>query len=240
MRLERLIPAERDLPKSRFAARRAHIVSQVANWDHAVRRRKQRRALILVPAVLALLAASGFTTYALTREPTHFESIGCFEQAALDANVAIVSTDGRDPAAICAELWEHGDMGSNPVPGDLASCVLESGAIGVFPSSGRATCEELGLADLPASYAVEGPRFTRLRDAIVAQLGEPASGSSAGSSKCVGEERARAIVRDELDAHGYGEWGIEVVGEGFTAERPCAEVSFNGERQVVEIIAMWE
>jgi hypothetical protein len=231
---------KRDLPPGWLHRRREHLVSELGMWDRTARRRRRRLVLILVPAVIVLLGVTGFTTYALTREPTHLESLGCFDRAALDANVAVVSADGRDPTAICNELWQRGDMPGAPVPSSLAACVLESGAIGVFPSSGVSTCENLGLADLPASYAAEGKRFARLRDAIVAELGEPASGSSLGSSKCVGEHDARAIVRRELDAHGYSDWEIEVGAEGFTAERPCAEVSFDGGRKVVVLVPVWD
>jgi hypothetical protein len=109
-------------------------------WDRAARRRRRRLALILVPAVLAALAVTGFTTYALTREPAHLESVGCFETAELDGNIAVVSADGRSPTAICAELWRQGAMGPGPAPDRLAACVLETGAVGVFPGSGKDTC----------------------------------------------------------------------------------------------------
>jgi hypothetical protein len=234
------IPAKRDLPPGRLQQRREQLVRELTIWDQAARRRRRRLVLVLVPAVIALLAVTGFTTYALTREPTHLESLGCYETAEVDGNIAVVDADGRDPVAICAELWQDGLMGHGPAPESLAACVLDTGPIGVFPSTGPDTCEQLGLADLPASYAVEGKRFAGLRDAIVAELGEPASGSSIGSSKCVGEEQARAVVRRELDARGYADWEIEVGADGFTAERPCAEVAFDGERKVVIVIPVWE
>ena len=235
---EELHIPERDLPAGRLQQRKEQLVSELSMWDRIARRRRRRFVLVLVPAVIAILAVTGFTTYALTREPTHLETVGCFDKAALDADVAIVSADGRDPTAICAEIWQEGDLRGAPGPTSLAACVLESGAIGVFPSAGASTCETLGLADLPASYAVEGKRFAALRDAIVEQLGEPASGSSRGSSKCVAEHEARALIRRELDTHGYGEWGIEVAAP-YTAERPCTEVYFDGGKEVVELIPVW-
>jgi hypothetical protein len=239
---ELFLPPERDLPPGRLQRRKEHLVSEVSVWDRAARRRRRRVALILVPAVIVLLGLTGFTTYALTREPTHLESVGCFETAALDGNIAIVNADGRDPTAICGELWREGAMGGGPAPESLAACVLDTGVIGVFPSSGEDACKQLGLADLPPTYAAEGRRFAKLRDAIVDYLGEPASGSSLGDRrlKCVGEEEARALVRRELDAHGYDDWGIEVSGDGFTAERPCAEASFDGDRKTVVLIPVWD
>src|SRR5687768_16812763 len=173
---ELFLPPERDLPPGRLHRRKEHLVSEVSGWDRAARRRRRRVALVLVPAVIVLLGLTGFTTYALTREPTHLESVGCFETAALDGNITIVNADGRDPTAICGDLWREGAMGQGPAPESLAACVLDTGAIGVFPSSGEDACEQLGLADLPPTYAAEGKRFAELRDAIVDHLGEPASG----------------------------------------------------------------
>ncbi len=153
------------------------------------------------PAVIAVLAVTGFTTYALTREPTHLESVGCFETADLDGNIAIVNADGRDPTAICAELWRQGDMGPGPAP-RVWPPACSTGALGVFPSSGKYTCEQLGLADLPPTYAAEAERFSGLRDAIAAKLGA-SYGSTVRDPKCLREQKARALVRHELAARGY-------------------------------------
>ena len=234
------VPAERELAPGRLQQRKEHLVSELTVLDRSARRRRRRALLVLVPAAVILLMVTGFTTYALTREPTHLESVGCFETAGLDANVAIVNADGRDPTVICAELWRDGAMGSAAAPGNLAACVLTSGAIGVFPSSGKGTCEQLGLADLPPTYAAEGKRFAELREAIIAHLGEPGTGSSQSTLKCVGEADARALVRRELDTHGYRDWGIEVAGDGYTTERPCTTVAFDGERKAVLLVPFWD
>ena len=230
------IPAQRDLPPGRLQLRKEHLVREVAMCERAAQRRRRRLALVLVPAVLVALAVTGFTTYALTREPSHLESVGCFETAELDGNIAIVNADGRRPRAICAELWRQGDMGPGPAPESLAACVLETGAIGVFPSSGEDTCEQLGLADFPPGYAEEAERFAALRDAIAAELGA-SYGSSERAPKCLREEEARALVRHELAARGYEDWSIEVIGGGF-AESPCAAVGlgFDGERKIVFLV----
>lgn len=230
------IPADRDLPPERLQLQKEHLVKEVTMWERAAQRRRRRLALVLVPAVLAVLAVTGFTTYALTREPTHLESVGCFETAELDGSIAIVNADGRAPTAICAELWRQGDMGAGPAPRSLAACVLETGAIGVFPSSGKDTCKQLGLADLPPTYAAEAERFAALRDAIAAELGA-SYGSTERDPKCLREEEARALVRRELAARGYEDWSIEVIGNGFN-ESPCSAVGlgFDGERKVVSLV----
>jgi hypothetical protein len=175
-----------------------------------------------------LIAATGFTAYVLRKtEPTHLESIGCYERADVGANVAVIGADDRGPVAQCRELWKEGSMGS-PVPQRLAACVLSTGPIGVFPSSGDQTCERMGLADLSPQGEAENKRFVRMRNAVYAQIGTPPSGRSRGSSHCVREARARSVVRRALDTYGYSDWAVRTTGEGFSRERPCAEVSFDG------------
>ena len=230
------LPDARDLPPGRLERRASHLVSEL-ELRQAPRRRRPL-VLALAAAALVLVAATGFTTYSLLREPTHLMSIGCYETASESANVAIVDSDGGSPVEICAELWRRGDMGA-PVPRSLAACVLGAGAIGVFPGSPESTCAGLGLAPVDAAILAELERFSELRRAILAELGEPATGSSVGSSKCVGELRARAVTRRELDAHGYADWSIAVAGDGFTAERPCAEAYFDHGQKVVTLIPVW-
>jgi hypothetical protein len=227
MRLEHMTPMERDLPAEELQRRKEHLVTEVRAWDRTVRRRRRRLALILAPAALAVLVATGFTTYALVREPTHLESIGCYEQASLGANVAVVSSDERDPTDVCGEVWRTGGFGEEGKIPQLTACVLETGAVGVFPGSPAKTCSELGLAELPHDYTAAAQGFVGLRDAIVSKLGEPPSGSSVGGPQCVGEDEARAIVGRELQIRGFDDWKIEVAGGEFSAARPCADVSFD-------------
>ena len=230
------VPVARDFPPGRLQQRKEHLVSELAAQQDATPTGRRRRLLVLVPAALALLIAMGFTTYALTREPTHFDSIGCFEKTSEESNTAIVQADGRDPVAICDEVWQQEAFGDVPRPDRLEACVLESGAVGVFPSSGTGACTRLGLAPLPASYREKAQRVADLRDAIVRHVGEPATGSSLGDGKCIGEKAARALVRRELDARGYTSWRIDVSGGGFTDKRPCAEATIEVVRKVVTLI----
>jgi hypothetical protein len=218
------IPAGRDFPRGQMERRARHLVRELS-----ATRRRRRLLLTLVPAVVVLLtAATGFTAYTLLRtEPTHFESIGCYDGPDLSSGVAIVSPDGSGAVEQCRKLWEDGAM-SGPVPQQLAACVLDTGPIAVFPSTGARTCERMGLADLSARGRAESERFVQMRDAIYAEIGTPASGSSRGSSHCVGEARARDVVRRLLDRHGYADWRIVTAGLEFSAQRPCADVSFDG------------
>ncbi|HKD32782.1 MAG TPA: hypothetical protein VKB73_04850 [Gaiellaceae bacterium] len=215
------VPDRRQLPAAWIELRRQHLLDELAARPRAERRRR-RIVVALVPAVLVLLAATAFTTYKLTRNPTHLESVGCYDRASLSANTAVVGADGRDPVAICAEVWQEGALG-RPVPKHLEACVLQTGAIGVFPG----TCSSLGLAPLPASYRAQAMRFASLQNAIVAGLGTLASGSSKRGRQCVGRTPAERFVRRILDARGYGDWQIKVAGGAFTATAPCAEPSFD-------------
>jgi hypothetical protein len=239
MKLEHDIPATRDFPRQQLAVRRAHLVREVSRWHAAAPRRRRRIVFALVPAAVLVLAATGFTTYALTREPTQFEAIGCFDEADLGANVAVVNADGRDPADACGEVWRTGAFGEEGKVPPLRACVLETGAVGVFPRAGAESCAKLGLAELPATYAAQAKGFAGLRDAILVKLGAPATGSSPGSLKCVGEERAKLIVRRELEVRGYGDWTVEV-SPPFSAERPCATVSFDHGRKAVVLVPVWD
>jgi hypothetical protein len=118
---------------------------------------------------------------------------------------------------------EHDESGTPK----LVACVLATGAVGVFPGTGPATCSRLGLATLPASYDTALKGFAALRTAIYAKVGAPASGASRGGPQCVGEEEARDIVLYELDEHGYAGWDVRAAGGEFSAAQPCAEVSFD-------------
>jgi hypothetical protein len=126
-----------------------------------------------VPAVVAVLVATGFTTYALVREPTHLESIGCYGRASLDANVAVVSSDERDPTDVCGEVWRTGGFGEEGKIPQLTACVLDTGAVGVFPGSPAKTCSELGLAELPRDYTAAAQGFIGLRVRSSRSSGSP-------------------------------------------------------------------
>lgn len=224
---ELIIPAERDLPPARLQRRKEHLVSEVG-LSARDRSRRRRRWLVgaLVPAAALLLGATGVATYVLTRPATHLESVGCYERADLGANTTIVSMDGRDPVAICAELWEDGDVGPGSVP-ELAACVLPSGAVGVFPRSGDETCNSLGLANLAAGFTESAKKVADLHAAVVARF----------AIDCFDEARARRLVESELAAGGFRGWQVEVAGGGFGDERPCASFGTDAARNVALVIA---
>jgi hypothetical protein len=229
---ELTIPAERDFPPMRLDRRARHLVRELKAS------RKRRLLPTLVPAVaIILLGATAFTAYRLTRdEPTVLESVACYGRQSLAADVAVVSPGPEGPIAACRSVWSQGAL-RGQAPSSLAACVLSTGPIGVFPSTGRGTCERLGLADVSAAGLAAARRFSALRNAIFARVGAPPSGSSRGSAKCLSEASARRVVRRELDAHGYSDWTITTGGDPFSSRRPCADVSFDGQGKSVVLIA---
>ena len=119
------------------------------------RRRWLRWSIVLVPVVLL---AAGWTTYALTREPTITNAIGCYDSADLSANTTIQSYEGGDPVALCAALWSQGDVRTgDTTPPHLVACVLDTGVVAVFPGD-DSTCERLGIPEAPADYGSSGTR----------------------------------------------------------------------------------
>lgn len=77
-------------------------------------------------------------------------SVGCYAQASLHANTAIVH--GADPIATCAEIWREGAMDTSRGPSSphLVACAQEGSPLAlVFPGSGSAVCRRLGLVPFP-------------------------------------------------------------------------------------------
>lgn len=217
------IPAERDLPGS--ASRREHLVAELGAWDSTFRQPRRGLRLVAIPAALVLLAATGLTAYAVVRGPTHVETIGCYEQASLQAKVTVLNADERTPTELCGgEIWRTGEFGQVGTIPQLTACVLPNGRIGVFPGRRSTMCSELGLADLPPDFPDAAAQLAGLKAAIGRQLGQ-----------CADESMARAIVGRELVVRGYSDWKVEVVGD-FTTARPCADVSFDTGAQTVVLV----
>jgi hypothetical protein len=227
MRLEHNIPAERDLPAGRLQRRKEHLLREIVLTSGRSERRRRRWLLsALVPATVLLLGATGIGTYLLTREATHLESVGCYAAADLGADTTVVSADGRDPVVICSDLWQQGAVGSGEAPAELAACVLPSGAVGVFPATGPDICNSLGLANLAEGFVADAKRVADLRGSVIARL----------AIDCIGEKEARGLVGEELAAHGYGAWGVQVVGGGYTPARPCTQFGTDASSRLALLI----
>jgi len=143
-------PPDRDFPAGRLQLRKEQLVSHVLTASHPSTRRLPRRVLIATATVVAAAAtaAAAYGGYTLTRSATQLESIGCYESVSLSANTAVVPSGGGSPVAACAGVWSSAFPGVEP-PAGFAACVLDSGAIGVFPAPAAANpCAKVGLPRL--------------------------------------------------------------------------------------------
>ena len=223
------LPPDRDLPARRLHLRKEHLVQEIT----ASHRRVRPLVLALAAATL-VLAATGFGAYALTREPTHVDSIGCYERADLGADVAVIGSAATDPVAACAALWRSGALGSTQGVPRLTACVLDTGAVAVLPG-GAGVCEGLGIASLSADALARLARLGELRAVLAERFGD-GSGSKRRTA-CVGEAAARRIVRAELAARDQAGWTIEIASP-FTAERRCASASIAPADKTITIIPL--
>lgn len=111
------------------------------------RRRQRRRRAVVAAVALAAAAATAAAILVSTRRPTQVSAVGCFTEAATAADTTVVSATGSNPVDPCRQLWEAGDMDPDVTSPDevppLVACVLESGAVGVFPTT---SCDEVDVS----------------------------------------------------------------------------------------------
>lgn len=248
--------AGRSLPDAADAAavamREQIIAGQVDVVDLDARRRRRRRALVgvAVAAIVATAAAVAVTT----RRPTVVTSVGCYTEASTTADTAVISA-GPNPVDLCRELWEAGDMDPAITSADrvppLVACVLESGAVGVFPA---ASCDDVRTD----GSEVVGPH-DHVDESSAPSTSSSPSTPPAGSpgpsptdtvdpeglpmpdfqtsdqelrvalneirlemlGRCLTLEAATELAEGILAEHGFEGWTIEPIFEGHT-DRTCA------------------
>lgn len=112
-------------------------------------KRSWSRQRWLLAVLLPALLVAGAAVLLRTEAPTAPE-VGCYAAASLDADTAVLATDGRSPLDVCAEVWASGALvvGAN-APRVLEACVVPSGSVGVFPGDRPGVCDRLGL---PAAH----------------------------------------------------------------------------------------
>lgn len=143
-------PPDRDFPAGRLQLRKEQLVSEIFTASQPSTRRHSRRVLIVAAAVVgaAVTAAAAYGGYTLTRSATQVASIGCYESVSLGANTAVVRSGNGSPVAACAGIWSSAFPGDER-PSGFAACVLDSGAVGVFPAPAASNpCAKLGLPRL--------------------------------------------------------------------------------------------
>ena len=72
--------------------------------------------------------------------------VTCYASPELPAPFVRADADGRDPVAICTELWRKGELGGSERP--ATACLLHRSSVGVFPGP-PAICRRLGPSVSP-------------------------------------------------------------------------------------------
>jgi hypothetical protein len=186
-------------------------------------------------AVLVAGLLGGTVAYALLRDDvTKPQTVACYELADLEGRAEVLSVEGAGPVAACAELWRQGVLGPGGSVPPLEECTLASGVPAVLPvTPGRDSCAALGTTpadpsagDPPAPPSEEvNARVLAVRDVLLPRfLAVP----------CVEPAAGAAIVREELDRAGLGDWTIRT--GDFTAEQPCATLSMRPEAREVVLV----
>jgi hypothetical protein len=190
----------------------------------------RRRAWVLVPVALLALAAASYGLLREVREPL---VIACYRRPSLSTDRATVPA-AADAVAACRTMWQPGgpfNQGRGAPP-PLTACVLDSGAIGVFPDTvGSDVCDRLGLSH-PASGR-GGQLETQALIALQNQL------STRFVSRCVHQADALAFAQDGLAKSGLTGWRV-IVATPFTEQEPCASVAIDPPRRTVTLVPVPE
>ncbi len=227
--LERLRAANPVPPEAMEALRPDPVLFRAVTSGAPASRRARRRSRILVAVLATTSVLGGAVAYGLLRDGVPKpQNVACYEQADLEARTDVVSVGDDGPIAACAELWQRGTLGPGGQVPPLVECVLETGVVGVFPASaGDDVCRRLvapgaTTTSPPPTLADVNDRFLAFRDAVLPTFRE---------SPCVERAAATRLVRTELDRAGLSDWQIRA-GE-FSAERPCATLSFRPENREI-------
>lgn len=189
------------------------------------RRRRVRWLLVLVPVALVAAGATWVATRPST-EALATTAIACASTTGDQPDMSIISADGRDPIAVCAEIWRHGDIDrtTHDVP-PLTACGASGrgGSVTVYPTGDPAVCERHGLPPLPADFAAVSARFAGLKRV-------------AESPNCRSVAEARGLVEAELARIGADDWTTTV--RRLDDPAPCVAVTIDGDRRQVAILQL--
>jgi hypothetical protein len=93
---------------------------------------RRRRGPLLLAAALAALLAIGASFAVLHRHPATSTVVGCYRELGREVPTNLVALPiGATPVDACAQAWRS--IFHAPAPTRLTECVIERGAIGVFP-----------------------------------------------------------------------------------------------------------
>ncbi len=201
--------------------------------DAAIRRPGSRRGLVaaIAAAVVLISAAAVGAVVWFNDEPGRIDVV-CFAEADLDADRVQGDLQLGTGVDACTRPWQDGNFGGE-VEGDvvgvppLTACVLQNGAVGVFPG-GTETCLELDLPVSNRGDTVVNP---------VRELDQRIRAAITGDGRCVPPEEAVELVDGflaELDLADAG-WAVRQTAPT-SGERPCASYSVDEPALLVAIV----
>ncbi len=184
------------LPASWTRERRAALISELHTDRRPGRRRwHRRRALLVVPAVAALVSGA----IAMTQDTPEIEAVGCYPRADRHATATAFAQDRiDDPIGSCRKEWRAGHVAPTRTTPPLVGC-LEGTEARVYPGRGDEVCERLGIDPLPDRFADQARKSGEFRD----RLGRRLKG-------CPTIARAKEIAREELDRAGRRSWEVRI------------------------------
>jgi len=188
-------------------------------------------ALVALAAAIATAAA-----YVATRPVSEPSTVGCYLEAHLGSDVVVLAAS-IDTAAeeLCRTVWEPGGefaaetglgVAQDGTAPPLAACVLDSGAIGVFPMIvGADVCTELGLAEPDAGSVEDNRAIIEMENAVVDRF----------LDACLDLATAEAVVESELASRDLSDWRV-IESRPFGPERPCATLAIDASAKTVLLV----
>lgn len=138
-----------DTPEGKTIAERVRAEMTSSPPAERVSKFRRRRGPLLLAAALAALLAIGASFAVLHRHPETSTVVGCYRELGRGVRTNLVTLpSGATPVDACAQAWQS--MFHTPAPTRLTECLIERGAIGVFPypasMDAREACNSIDAA----------------------------------------------------------------------------------------------
>lgn len=223
-------PARRTDPARPSDPAAQTIFQRITTSDDRSTTSRSRRRRRWIPLLVGAVFLMGAASYILFRPVTEPLTVGCYRAAAIDADrVVLPATSDASATDICSSAWAPGgEFAADSAGGvpPLEACVLDTGTLGVFPSTGTGNvCEQLGLADPDPGSTDDNQAVVELQDALIPQF----------LDTCLDLTQATAVVESELASRNLDQWQL-ATNQPFSAERPCASLAIDPVTMTIELI----